>query len=231
MPKRPRRTVPPPPSTIFDYDPRSGKVLEGYILPEPLTAETWDRFFLAVRTMVGRKYPGLLSAWDDASYSLADCQIRDEAPQAIAEVLERLCTILERPEAAKPVKFYPHHKVMYEHTKAILRHCRKLSRRAGRLVQYEPLKGPWYVEPVLLPGDPSWPGPPVPKNSQAFYRVALQELYGDWKVPADVLEECVALADKPAQAAQAVVAAWAGLAPNYLAKRVYSHPRRRSRES
>jgi hypothetical protein len=73
-----------------------------------------------------------------------------------------------------------------------------------------------------------WPGGPVRTDSSEFYRVALRELYGDWKVPGNVLDECVALADQPAEAAQAVVAAWAGLAPAYFAKRLYTRFRRRS---
>jgi len=229
MLERPRRSVPAPPSELFGPDPETGEPLEGYTLPEPLICEAWYRFFLAVRTMVGRKYPRLVPVWDDASYILSDQQIHHEDPQSVAKALETLCTILERPGAAKLRKFYPHLKTMYEHTKAILSHCMKLRNRPGRRMQYEPLKGPWYVEPELLSGDPPWPGPPVPKDSPEFYRVALRELYGDWKVPDDILQQCVTA--NPAEAAKSVVGEWARLKPDYLAKKIYSQSRRPSRKS
>jgi hypothetical protein len=59
--------------------------------------------------MIGRRCPGLLPAWDEASYILADQQIKDADPWAIAETLEPLCTFLEYPEAAKLRKFRPFH--------------------------------------------------------------------------------------------------------------------------
>jgi hypothetical protein len=226
MPKRPRRSVLPPPSELFGLDPKTGKPLEGYTLPEPLIDEAWYRFFWAVRMMVGRKRRGLLPAWDDASRILADLQIRDENPQAIMEALEPLCRILECPEAAKPKKFHPFLAEMRKRTKAILVHCMKLRRRyGGRQAQYTPLKATWYVEPFWFPGDPPWPGPPVRTDSQAFYRIALQEPYGPWKFPDEVLHDCVVLWNKPAEAALTVLASWAGLGRAYLARRIYTRER------
>jgi len=226
MPKRPRRSVPPPPSELFGLDPKTGKPLEGYTLPEPLIDEAWYRFFWAVRTMVGRKGRGLLPAWDDASNILADLQIRDENPQAIVEALEPLCKILERPEAAKPIKFRPFHVEIYKQTKAILAQCMKLRRgHKGREAQYTPVRLPGMSSPSGFPGDPPWPGPPVRSDSQAFYRIALQELYGPWKFPNVVLQNCVVLWNKPAEAALTVLASWAGLGRAYLAKRIYTRKR------
>ena len=226
MSKRPRRNVPPPPSELFGLDPNTGKPLEGYALPEPLIDEAWYRFFLAVRTMVGQKRRGLLPAWDDASHILANHQIHHEDPQSVAKALETLCTILERPEAAKLSKFRPFHVEIFKHTKAILAHCMKLRRRhGGRQAQYTPLKATWHIEPFWFPGDPPWPGPPVRTDSQAFYRIALQELYGPWKFPGKVLQDCVALWNKPAEAALTVLASWAGLGRAYLAKRIYTRER------
>ncbi len=228
MPKRPRRPVPPPPSEFFGLHPETGKLLEGYVLPEPLTHEAWERFFLAVRAMVARKYPGLLCAWDDASYVLWDGQVQDD-PEATAEALDRLCTILEIPEAAKRPRFRPWHRKLYERTKELLVHCREIRRKSGgRRVQYFPLRRPGFDEPGRWPWEAPWPGEPVRPGSADFYRIALQQLYGGWKVPDDVLEKCTSLWEKPAQAALEVIAAYVRLKRTYVARRIYTHPRART---
>jgi len=53
----------------------------------------------------------------------------------------------------------------------------------------------------------------------------LQELYGPWKFPDEVLQNCVVLWNKPAEAALTVLASWAGLGRAYLAKRIYTRKR------
>ncbi len=223
--KRPRRRVPPPP-TEWDFDLDTGEPFEYEIIPEALTGAAWDRFFRAVRMRLAARSEGMLKAWDDAACALMEEQREDDA-EAIAEALDRLCKILENPEAAaKSPRFRPGYHGLYKETQAVIKHCRTLRQRYPKQAICYPPRDPNAFLLDFYKGGPL--STPVRPDAPEFYRLALREVYGLWRVPDAVLTDCVTHHwRKPAAFALEVLAAYAGLSTEYLKRKLYQTPRSR----
>ncbi len=220
----------PPVPYECPVDVGTGKVGRRILcIPFPFSGEDWQRFYLAVRMMVGQKRRGLLDAWDQIGIHLHHEMQYGDDEKVKAELLEQLCEILENPNA-KPVRFFFHRlRELYDRTKAILtaaaRRCRDVRRRGAPQAQDEP--------DANRLGESTTPRGSARIDSVEFYRSVLQDVYGNWvgqdspySCPREVLEGCKALVShgKPAEAALVILAAWTGLEPQYLMKRLYTRP-------
>ncbi len=222
-----RDPCPAAPSTPIEPPPP-------HAIPPLLLGEDFRRFFVAARALVARKVgrqPGaMIPMWDEAARRLAEemgkpSPLRDD--RLISECLQKLLTIMERGEAAKdPVVKDPRDVLnQFDQIKAILTHCKKLRRKAGR-------KTTILYEPFRLDGSSREQKPPilVRVDNPELYHLALAEVFGPGYFPLYVLPVCVYHWDKPAQGAYAVLAQKIGCSPDYLTRLISKHRRHLSKK-
>lgn len=177
----------------------------------------------------------MLPLWDASAEMLRDeMALRGFAKfSTFREHFQKLITIMADPRKAKP-SIWPSTSafvLIYDETKAILTHGGDIRRRHGKRARYEPFRSEFHDlmrETVDVLWGRGWNQKVMRTDSVEFYRVALSQQFGGAveELPDAVLEDCVALWNKPAEAACVVLGHLSGKSPDYIARRLPTLRRR-----